>query len=129
MLTANKPEIFLEIHIFMIWISLNPFINLSKNYDPCPLTFYSLKNIIKVSAFMIISIFEQFLCPGRRNPVFSGCPVFQKVYIWNLHVMGNFWMQKFSRKKFVRDPVLPGNCHFQPFYLIRQICIYKTVRN
>ena len=28
---------------------------------------------------------------------FSGCPVFQKVHIWNLHVIGNLRMQKFSR--------------------------------
>ena len=42
----------------------------------------------------------------------SGSPVFQKVHIWNLHVMGTFWIQKFSRTKFVRDPDLLGNGHF-----------------
>ena len=65
---------------------------------------------------MIISIFETFLSPGRRNPVFSGRPVFQKVHIWNLHVMEKFWMLKISLTKLVWDRVLPGNCHFQPFF-------------
>ena len=31
----NKKKIFLEIHIFMIWISLNPFIHVPKNSATC----------------------------------------------------------------------------------------------
>ena len=71
-------ENFLEIHIFIIWISLNLFINLSKNQDSCPLTFQRLKNIIKVLGLMIISTLKPFLHPGFWNlfffPVIWFCP-------------------------------------------------------
>ena len=98
------------------------------NQTSCCLTFLSLTDIIKVSAFMIISIFEPFLSPGRRNPVFSGRPVFQKVHIWNLHVMGSLRIQKFSPTNFVRDPVLLRNYGFSTTSSIQHIYTYKTIR-
>ena len=48
---------------------------------------------------------------------FSGCPDSKKVHIWNLHVIGNFWMQKISLTKFIRDPVLPRKLSFPAIFL------------
>ena len=57
----------------------------------------------------------------------SGCPVFQKVHIWNLHVMGSFQVQKFSRTNLVRGPVLLRNDGFLIFSKIHHIYTYKTI--
>ena len=53
-----------------------------------------------------------FMSRIPKSGFLSGCPVFQKVHIWNLHVMGSFRIQKFFRTNLVRDPVLLQNLDF-----------------
>ena len=66
----------------------------------------------------------QFSSPGSQNPVF--CPVFQKVHILNLYVMGSFWIQKFYQTNFINILflVLIQIGPFQTFFSIHHI--FKT---
>ena len=57
--------------------------------------------------YTILTCFLPIFMSRTESIFFSGSPVFQKVHLWNLHVMGSFRMQKFSQTKLVRDPVLP----------------------
>ena len=52
----------------------------------------------------------------------SGSPVFQKVHIWNLHVMRSFWMQKFSRTNFVPESGFDLNSRFFNFFPYNFFC-------
>ena len=52
-------------------------------------------------------IYANFHVPDPGIQFFSGCAVFQKVYIWILHDVGNFRIQKFFRTILVWDPVFP----------------------
>ena len=97
------------------------------NQTSCCLTFLSLTDIIKVSAFMIISIFEPFLSPGCRNPVAFRQSGFSKSTYLESTCYGEISDAKIF--KLVRDPVLLKNCHFQPFFLICHLCLSKTARN
>ena len=88
----------------MIWISLNSFIQTNKNQNPCRLTFQKVINIIKVSAFMIISILKQFLCPGHWNPVFFRLSGFSKSTYLESTCYGEF-----PDAKIFPDKICPGS--------------------
>ena len=102
---------------------------LHKFQDRCEIAIYQIKSFTLWFCTILIWFMPIFMSQMPESGFLSGSPVFQKLHIWNLHVMGSFWMQKFSRTNFVRGPVLPRIEHFQTFFLIWYICPSKMIRN
>ena len=99
---------FLELHIYLIWSSLNSYIFSPKWYATSGFLGFCWyhKNSFALWFCAILTWFMPiFMSRIPESSFLSGSPVFQKVHIWNLHVMGSFRMQKISRTNFVRDPV------------------------
>ena len=68
-----------------------------------------------------------FIYSIRKSGFLSGCPVFQKVYIGNLHVMGCNRMQKFSGQNMSGVPFLTLIGHFQAFFSIHHVYIFSII--
>ena len=122
---------FLELHIYLIWSSLVLYIFSPKLEDTSGfLRFYRYHhNSFALWFYTILTWFMLiFMSRIPESGFLSGSPVFQKVHIWNLHVMGSFRVQKFSRTNLVRGPVLLRNDGFSIFSIIHHIYTYKTIR-
>ena len=122
---------FLELHIFMIWSSLNSsfFSLLWEDASGLPGFCRYHNNSFAIWFYTILTWFMLiFMSRIPESGFLSGSPVFQKVHIWTLHVMGSFRVQKFSRTNLVRGPVLLKNDGFSIFSIIHHIYTYKTIR-
>ena len=65
--------------------------------------------------------------PGRPDPVFAQNPVFQKLYIWSLYILRNFFAHIFSRIQLVRDPDLPWIVRFHIFSISHYLGIHRAM--
>ena len=120
--------IFRTPYLFDMEFSIYLLILLHKFQDRCEGAIYQSNSFAIWFCTILTWFMPFFMSRIPKSGFLSGCPVFQKVHIWNLPVMGSFQMQKFSQTNFVRDPVLLQNDSFSTFFLIYDICTSKTIR-